>query len=91
MLLHNPKGIVLEQEDAPNSKEEDEANEFAARTLIPDENRLDFMKLRSNAREVIRFARRVGISPGIIVGQMQHHELIMRSHLNGLKRRYIWD
>lgn len=91
LLLHNPKGIVLEQKDAPESKEEDEANEFAARTLIPDECRSMLMKLRSNSRDVIRFSRKVGISPGIVVGQMQHHELIKRSHLNGLKRRFTWD
>jgi HTH-type transcriptional regulator / antitoxin HigA len=33
----------------------------------------------------------IGISPGIIVGQMQHQGMLGPSQLNWLKRRYTWD
>jgi HTH-type transcriptional regulator/antitoxin HigA len=33
----------------------------------------------------------VGISPGIVVGQLQHFGRIKRNHYNHLRRRYRWD
>jgi hypothetical protein len=49
------------------------------------------MRLRLRPREVIRFAVLVGVSPGIVVGQMQHRRIIGPHQLNYLKRRYGWD
>ena len=40
---------------------------------------------------MIKFAVSVGISPGIVVGQMQHRRMIGSQQLNFLKRRYGWD
>jgi plasmid maintenance system antidote protein VapI len=71
--------------------EEEEANEFAARTLIPEEFRPTLMKLPLNSNNIIRFAVRVGISPGIVVGQLQHLGRIKHSQFNSLKRRYTWE
>jgi hypothetical protein len=42
-------------------------------------------------RAIVRFAKRVGIAPGIIVGQLQHYDRIPRNYFNGLKRRYQWS
>ena len=91
LVLHEQTSIFLEGEKRVSSKEEDEANEFAARVLIPAEVRSELMTLRTEGREVIRFARRVGVSAGIVVGQLQHIGRIKRNELNKLKRRFKWE
>lgn len=91
LVLHGEKGIFLEGIDQPATTEEQEASEFAERALVPPEFRPTLLSLPTNARKVIRFARRVGVSPGIVVGQLQHHERIKQNQLNSLKRRYKWE
>ena len=91
LLLHGKKGFFLEGVDAPATPEEQEANEFAERTLVPPDLRAALLGLRVGSREVIRFARRLGVSPGIVVGQLQHYGRIKRSQLNPLKRRFRWE
>lgn len=91
LLLHGRKQLFLEGVDTPASAEEDEANEFAANCLVPPESQSALLNLPLNARKVIRFAVRLGVSPGIIVGQLQHHGKIGHNQLNRLKRRYKWE
>jgi HTH-type transcriptional regulator / antitoxin HigA len=71
--------------------EEEEANEFAARTLIPPNYQLALLNLPLDKREIIRFAMHIGVSPGIVVGQLQHLGRIRYNQLNSLKRRFVWD
>ncbi len=90
LLLHGGDGLFLEGADTPQSTLELEANQFAERCLIPLEYLEQLLKLRSNSKDVIAFAQKIGVAPGIIVGQLQHYRTIPRSHLNSLKRRYTW-
>jgi len=90
LLLHGVRGFFLEGADRPSTTKEQEANEFAAHNLVPAEFQPELSKLRGDSRAVIRFAMRVGISPGIVVGQLQHIGRLRRNQLNGLKRRYEW-
>jgi HTH-type transcriptional regulator / antitoxin HigA len=90
LLLHGQKALFLESAGMSSNKEEGEANEFAARVLIPPELQAAMLDLGLNGREAIRFARLAGVSPGIVVGQLQHHGKIKRNQLNTLKRRYRW-
>ena len=90
LLLHKPKGIVLEQFSAPDTPEEKEANTFAANALVPIEHKEELMQLPAKSRDVIRFAVRIGVSPGIVVGQLQHLGKLKYTQLNSLKRRYRW-
>ncbi len=91
ILLHGERRLFLEDLEPPSSAAEKEANEFAERILIPDEFRDSLMRLPADHRQIIRFARRIGTSPGIVVGQLQHHGRIPHRHLNGLKRRFQWE
>jgi HTH-type transcriptional regulator / antitoxin HigA len=91
LLVHDKKFSFIEGPDTINSKEEEEANNFAARFLIPDQYRVEFQKLRSNRWEIVRFARKIGIAPGIVVGQLQHLGILQRQQMNFLKRRFRWD
>jgi plasmid maintenance system antidote protein VapI len=90
ILLHGHEKVFLEGLDNQSGVQEQEANEFAERVLIPQAFRDEFLRLPGEMREIIKFAKRVGIAPGIVVGQMQHYQRIRRNHFNGLKRRFQW-
>jgi Zn-dependent peptidase ImmA (M78 family)/plasmid maintenance system antidote protein VapI len=90
LVLHSDKRLFLEEENTFSSREEDEANRFAEGILIPDEFRSEFFSLPIQSKDVIKFARKIGVSPGIIVGQLQHFQRISFRQLNSLKRRYQW-
>ncbi|WP_061227201.1 ImmA/IrrE family metallo-endopeptidase [Leptospira interrogans] len=90
LILHSSNPLHVEGSWITNGNEEDEANQFAENILIPVEFKERFQKLRSNRNEVIKFARFINIHPGIVVGQLQHRNIISRSHLNALKRKYTW-
>ncbi len=93
LLLHGERGFFLEGLEGievQTDRLESEANEFAGRILVPSEFQAAMLNLPAHSREVIRFARRLGVSPGILVGQLQHFEKIKRNQLNGLKRRFRW-
>ena len=91
LLLHGEHRYFLEGlHETSTTKEEQEANDFAARTLIPHELRSELLNVPLRARNLIRFARRLGVSPGIVVGQLQFHGRIKHTQQNRLKRRYRW-
>lgn len=90
LVLHEKGKIFLDGPSSDVSEEEREANTFSELTLLPDNLRAEFNQLRIDAREIVRFSRRARISPGIVVGQLQHHGRIPRHHFNGLKSRYMW-
>lgn len=90
LLLHNRKNLFLEGADIISTKEESQANDFAAGVLVPAEFRAELLSLHADRHEVIKFARRVGVCPGIVVGQLQHLGRINRNQLNSLKRRFRW-
>ena len=75
---------------ASEEEEEKEANHFAAHILIPEKFLADILELPPRKKDVIRFAVRMGVSPGIVVGQMQFFNRIGHDRLNSLKRRYKW-
>lgn len=89
LALHREK-VMVDAPDMPSSKEEQEADRFAGDALIPPEYKAEMLNLPVNGRAVMRFARRIGVSPGIIVGQMQHLGQFTHRQLNNLKRRYAW-
>lgn len=82
---------LLEGADPLSDAEEQEANDFAARTLIPPGFRVGLENVPLDPRAVIRFSIRLGVSPGVVVGQLQHLGRLAPSRLNRLKRRYRWE
>ncbi|ENY6497812.1 ImmA/IrrE family metallo-endopeptidase [Vibrio parahaemolyticus] len=74
-----------------STKEEKEANEFATNTLVPIEHQSEMYSFYKNDwKKIVRFARKVGVSKGIILGQLQHTGNIDYAYLNKLKVRYKW-
>jgi plasmid maintenance system antidote protein VapI len=91
LLLHGHDELFLEDGSDVTADEEREANEFAKTTLVPEEHMDELFTLSPDEDSVLRFARRVGVSPGLIVGQLQHSGQLGHDRLNWLKRRYVWN
>lgn len=91
LILHKDRELFIEGVKDVTNDEEREANLFAGHFLIPHalENRLP--KLTANKRDIIGFAQEAGISPGIVIGQLQHRGYFKPSYSNSYKRRYNWD
>ena len=83
---------VVEKEVVQEDEvKEEEANNFAADFLIPRKEYNRLKKLDHYSKALIsRFAENLHISPGIIVGRLQHDKLLPMSHCNDLKRRFEW-
>jgi len=91
LLLHSHESTFVEGGKVCDSQEEQDANDFAANVLIPASLLPTLRGLRADARDVIRFARKAGVSRGVVVGQLQHLGRIERDQLNHLKTRFRWN
>jgi plasmid maintenance system antidote protein VapI len=90
LVLHDATALFLEGGELCSGKEEKEANDFASNLLVPPEYQQTMKALPLDAKAVMRFARDIGISPGIVVGQLQHAKILTHRQLNHLKVRYQW-
>lgn len=71
---------------------EAEANRFAADTLIPPAALTNFILRRSFSNDdIFDFAEKIGVSPGIIVGRLQHMGLLAAYQGNSLKQKLGWS
>jgi Zn-dependent peptidase ImmA (M78 family)/plasmid maintenance system antidote protein VapI len=93
LILHAKTEQLRVDTDSYESYNEDEheANLFAVNCLVPYEIQHELENLNSNKRKLIKFAANAGVSPGIVVGQMQFRKIISFSYLNAYKRRFTWD
>jgi HTH-type transcriptional regulator / antitoxin HigA len=91
LQLHSEQALFLEDESDVTANEEHEANDFARNVLLPTTQFEKIASKRLGYKNIIRFAFEFGISPGILVGQLQHSGLIPFDKLNSLKRRYSWS
>ncbi len=91
LLLHRETGLILEGFDSITSDKEQEANKFSEDILIPPNYRSALLNLNIKKHELIRFSIDLGISPGIVVGQLQHLGKLRFDQLNSLKRHYKWE
>ena len=77
--------------DIPMAALEEEANRFAADTLIDPNALFDFIlrgEFTGSALE--KFAKEQEIAPGIVVGQLQHLSIIPRNQGNNFKQTLNW-
>lgn len=88
-VLNDSKKEVFVDVDYKEDPREQRANRFAATILIPEEFERELQDLRS-FRSVEKFAERIGVAPGIVVGRLQCDRVIPFSHLNSLKVRFDW-
>ncbi|MFC1822769.1 HigA family addiction module antitoxin [Thermodesulfobacteriota bacterium] len=93
ILLHERQVVILEDDEGEpaNKALEEEANRFAADTLIQPSAYEVFLKAgRFFAEDIKRFAKQVGIFSGIVVGRLQKEGHVKPSWHNGLRRRFEW-
>ncbi|WP_292228367.1 ImmA/IrrE family metallo-endopeptidase [Brevundimonas sp.] len=90
LILHPANRLFVEGKDYEPTEEEDEANRYSADVLVPEAFNDEIQAVGKDFKAVMRLARRIGISPGILVGQMQNRGLIRHEQLNFLKERYNW-
>ena len=89
VLLHGRRKLYIDYGTNNETEEEREANAFARDLLIPPEYVTQLPHLRSRAR-IRRFASAIGVAAGIVVGRLQHDDLLPKSHCNDLKIKYEW-
>lgn len=91
LLLHYDRMPILEGENGAEEETEREANLFAANTIVPIEFQEEMMSVRPEKKSILRFSKKIGIAPGLVVGQLQHQGRIKYSQMQHLKRRYRWE
>lgn len=92
ILLHGKKEIFIEGANGLDDEKENQANTFAEQELLPRKVFNVFAcQPRFTKIAIRRFAKEIGVAPGIVVGQLQHKGLLPTTHCNDLKVRYQWN
>lgn len=82
IFLENVKGTELDQE------KEEEANAFAAKVLIDEKDWKEIVyNLPLIPMQIERYAKKLRVAPGIIVGRLQHEDLVPKAFGNKLKTK----
>lgn len=102
VLLHRKeKNFILDNADEdlgdqvidpPMRAREEEANRFAADTLIPPDALFKFILEDDFSNDAIHsFSEELGIGPGVVVGRLQREGIIARHQGNALKQVFHWE
>ena len=95
-FFHEIGHIVLGHvglERGTTEDDESKADEFAANTLIPEDNFEEFVSAQGykSQEAIVSFANKMGIDRGIVVGRLQKEKLRGHDELNNLKTRYAFS
>ncbi len=95
LVLHSSNQMTrIERNPTSGLKndEELEADSFATDQLIPQVYQAELKSFYARDwKKIIRFAKKIGVSKGIVLGQLQFMGNIEYSHLNKFKVRYKWS
>ncbi|MCY4365091.1 MAG: ImmA/IrrE family metallo-endopeptidase [Chloroflexi bacterium] len=93
ILLHSKKDIFLHGQKDKITICDQEADQWASDFLIPRSDWEEFLGTPNYSNSnVTTFAERQGIAPGIVVGRLQHENVLpWKSPLNGLKKKLRWS
>jgi HTH-type transcriptional regulator/antitoxin HigA len=91
ILLHGKNQLIVDSDLIEDNPRENEANKFAADCFIPPKEYQAFIMQnpRINEASICKFAKRLGIAPGIIVGRLQKDSRLEYNWCNNLKRRFV--
>ena len=88
-ILRDPKKRMYIHGETVDERDRN-ADRFSTDFLIPSSYRSTLPKLTTEAA-ISKFARKIGVSPGIVVGRLQHEGLIpYNSPFNKLKQYFQW-
>lgn len=78
-----------EEMDAIDDRLEAEADTFAQNILIPPRALRQFNPSQyTSDAEIVEFAKRIGIHPGVVAGRLQHERIIAQNRCSSLKQQY---
>lgn len=94
VLLHRKKLLLVEpvrrssaaKMDPDLLRLENEADKFAAQTLIPP--RYERRLKEIGFGDIPMLAEEIGVAPAIVVGRLQHEDLLKHNQGNKMRRRY---
>lgn len=86
VLLHGRRESFVEIAGQASSDVEREADEFAQRWLIPDDDAPRLRDLTTD-QDIVNFAEELRLPPGVVVGRLQHEQLLAYSRGHHLRRR----
>lgn len=95
VLLHNKKQVFIahntvDYDDSETLKIENESDVFASNNLISQRNYQAFLQNELNEKSIKILANELRIHPGLIVGRLQHDNIIRYDQYNHLRTRYVW-
>lgn len=89
LLLHGKDETFVEGCEGLLESKEAEADRFAREVLVPSDAWAVFVHSgKFFDDDILAFASRIGVAPGIVVGFLQHDGLIKKEWHNRLKRRF---
>ncbi len=90
IVLHERKRVFIDSlQKKDNDTLENETDEFARNVLIPKDQYNQFrLHNKFHKQDIINFANKISIAPGIVVGRLQHDGLIKHDWHNDLKRKF---
>ena len=94
ILLHGKRNeyIDYENDGSDKSNKEKEADEFAAKTLIPENEYQSFISHNYFTKHTIqKFANEIDIAPYIVRGRLIHDGYTQHYMLNSLKEKYSYE
>jgi len=91
-IIKHSHGELYIEGHGQDDEKENEANAFARDILISPKDFSDFFAsaYKPTLSQIRKFAARIGIAPGIVVGRLQHDKIIPMSWGNDFKERYEW-
>lgn len=88
-ILNDSREQVYVDVDYANDPCERSANQFAREMLIPKKYETELRRLKSKS-DVLAFAVKAGIHPGIVAGRLRHEKLIPHNFMHGLFEKFEW-
>ncbi|MDD3772027.1 MAG: ImmA/IrrE family metallo-endopeptidase [Weeksellaceae bacterium] len=88
ILLHGKKDVFLEEVAGHiiDKEKEAEADRFASKFLIPDNQYQQLLQHKPYSESsILDFANKQRIHPAIVVGRLQHDDIIPHSRMNDIK------
>ncbi|MEK7552288.1 MAG: HigA family addiction module antitoxin [Patescibacteria group bacterium] len=88
ILLHGVKERFIDYKGKLINEKEQEANDFAADTLIPTSEYKVFLKNRPLTKQAVKtFAESISVDPGIVLGRLGHDNIAQWRQIAGARGR----
>lgn len=91
LLLHEASSFVDADGMVGDDACEQEANDFAASMIVPNNREAELLGLSPDDASIRRFAVSLGVAPGLILGQLQHRDIVAPGALGRLRRNWTWE